>query len=814
MQAFFKGISFRLARVGVILAFALGVAMSSFQLYSDYQGQEQQLESLINRVIEVASPPAARAVHTLDDDLSIEVVHGLLAYDFIYQVAIVDELDNVLASAEKPRPSVPGPWLARQLLGTSRDYTAPLSIPGYGQVVTGAIHFKVDPGTALQTFFERSVLLVLAGVLRNCLLVLLLFMAFYTILTRPLIRLLREIQTINPEHPERRRLSPLPSHREDELAQLVHSTNHLLDSVDNALSRRMEMEQSLREREEMISQVVNNLPAFVFLLDDDGRVVFSNQCMADFFGVSIEAMRDRPLDNFDITESGERGMLAKIRAQMDKDPDKTREFEYFALSADKNRHYLQGRIRRITLNGSDFLLVVVNDMTDRKAAEDKLEYMAYHDGLTGLPNRLYLLERLEYELARARRHGYFGALLFIDLDHFKTINDSLGHPVGDGVLKAVAERLTHNVRKEDLVVRLSGDEFVVALTVLDHDLELAALQAGEVAEKIRKSIAAPYPHDTLPLRISCSIGIVVFGDNPDTTVHELLRFADTAMYQVKEKGRDGIEFFNASMADKVNRQLVMEGELHRALELAEFELYYQAKIERDSGAIIGAEALLRWRHPQHGLVSPAEFIPVLEASGLILEVGHWVIEQACIQLQRWQAADLWRPGMRLSVNISPRQFRRSAFVNDVARLLKRIPIPANSLDMEVTESIVIHNIDETIATLNTLTSMGISFSLDDFGTGYSSISYLKRLPVTNLKIDRTFVRDIVVDRNDRILVETIVTMAHMLGVYVIAEGVETREQEQILRDCRCDCYQGFLFSRPVPLTEFEELLANGLPDIG
>lgn len=791
-----------------MLAFVLGAIMSTLQLYLDYQSQEEELQTLINRVIEVASPPAARAVHTLDDDLSAEVADGLLAYDFIYEVSIIDELGNVLAAASKPREASSGNWLTDHVTGDSRDYEARLSIPGYDTGVSGAIQFKVDLSRALEGFFDRSVFVLVSGMFRNSLLVLLLFLAFYTILTRPLIRLLREIQSINPDKPAHRRLSELPSHRQDELAQLVKSTNQLLDSVENSMKRREVVEQSLRDSQEMISQVVNNIPALVCLLDKDSKMVFCNQWMSEFLGVSETAIIGKTIDQIGSFQRGELNLFEQALDALKREPDSMQVFEQYSHAADGTRHYLQGRLRSITLDGEDYTLVVANDMTDRKHAEDKMEHMAYHDALTGLPNRLYLIERLENEVVRSRRYGYYGAVLFIDLDHFKTINDSLGHPVGDSILRSVAERLTNSVRREDLVVRLSGDEFVVVLTILDTNLDVAGLQAGEVAEKIRRSIAAPYYHEEMQLRISCSIGIVVFADGKDVDVHELLRFADTAMYQVKEKGRDGIEFFNSDMADKVSRQLVMEGELHRALEEGEFEIFYQPKIDLAVGNIIGAEALLRWRHPDKGLISPVEFIPILEASGLILEVGHWVIEKTCQQLNDWYARDLWTPGMRLSVNISPRQFRRTGFVDDVQRILKRIPIPADSLDMEVTESIVIQNVEETISTLTTLGAMGISFSLDDFGTGYSSISYLKRLPVSNLKIDRTFVRDITFDGNDRVLVETIVTMAHMLDVYVIAEGVETREQEQILLACGCDCYQGFLFSRPVPASEFECLLTQ------
>src|SRR5690606_1210209 len=298
----------------------------------------------------------------------------------------------------------------------------------------------------------------------------------------------------------------------------------------------------------------------------------------------------------------------------------------------------------------------------------------------------------------AERHSYYGAVLFIDLDQFKNINDSLGHPVGDRVLQEVASRLLRAVRDEDLVARLSGDEFVVVLTVLDHELETAALRAGEISEKIRAIISQPCVHDNMELRVTCSVGVVVYPDR-NNSVHELLRYADTAMYQVKEKGRDSIEFFNEEMADKVSRQLTMEGDLHRALDESHFKLYYQPKIDIRTGSVVGAEALLRWSHPTKGMISPADFIPVLETSGMIIAVGQWVLEDACKTLVAWKKAGLWQEGMKLSINISPRQFRRDAFANDVIATLDKYPVPENSLDMEITEGIVIQRVDDAIATM-------------------------------------------------------------------------------------------------------------------
>jgi diguanylate cyclase (GGDEF)-like protein/PAS domain S-box-containing protein len=805
--SFFNGISFQLAKIGIILAFVLSFVMSSAQLYLDYHNQERELENLIQRVIEVATPPAARSVQTLDDELSDEVVSGLLRYGFIYDVEISDEIGNILARGSAPRQPAATSWLTSKITDNTREYSALLPISGYTEGTAGKMRFSVDMDQALVGFYSRSKLGLLTGILRNMLLVLLLFFAFYFTLTKPLVKLAREINNINPDHPGVQRLTNLPAKRQDELAQLIGSSNQLLDVVELSLAKRRAVELALRKSEEHLRQIIDSLPVMIGARNIAGYYLFANKALADELGFTQEQMRNmhvrQLLKNsvFDIDTMLQNDYRV-IRGNEELDVIEER-----FVTATGKQLYLQTHIMPLAFYDEKVALIVSVDVTERKNAQAKMEYMAHHDALTGLPNRVQLVERLEHELRRAERHGYFGAVLFIDLDQFKTINDSLGHPVGDKVLQEVATRLTQTVREEDLVARLSGDEFVVVLTVLDQDIEIAALRAGEISEKIRSVVSLPTLYDNMELRVTCSVGVVVYPDK-NNSVHELLRYADTAMYQVKEKGRDSIEFFNEEMADKVSRQLVMEGDLHRALEEGQFELHYQPKIDVNTGRVVGAEALLRWMHPTKGTISPIDFIPVLETSGMILDVGQWVLEEACKTLVRWEEMGLWHAGMRLSINISPRQFRRNAFVDDVLATLKTYQIPASSLDMEITEGIVIQRVDEAIVTMTTLASHGISFSLDDFGTGYSSISYLKRLPVSVLKIDKSFVRDIIEDRNDRVLVETIITMGRLLDMEVVAEGVEQAEQLAILKQYGCHYFQGFYSSPAVCLEDFELILQH------
>lgn len=787
--------------ISVLLAFALGLLTGTVQLYVDFRDEEARVESLIERIVESSSPPAARAIHTLDRELSAEVVNGILAYDFIEKVTIWDEVGKIQAQVEKPRRLSNTRWISDYVSQLDKVYQAKIEFPSYDSNSHGILEIQIDKDIALADFYNRYVLVVSTSLLRTTVLILTLFAVFYHMLTRPLARLSKEIKSINPDYPGERRLTPIKYSGEHELAQVIESSNSLLDAVDLSLAKRRAVELALRKSEEHVRQIIDSLPVLVGARNRDGNYIFANQALAKFLGVAVDEMQGRNMTDFSDLYLSDMPHTQSLDLKVIEAGSGFEVIEEIYLIDGRYRHYLQTHIMPLDFYDEVVSLAVSTDITDQRRAQAKMEHMAYHDSLTNLPNRLHLVERLKHELRRAQRHNYFGAVLFIDLDQFKNINDSLGHPVGDAVLKEMAIRLNNSVRQEDLVTRQGGDEFVVILTVLDSDTAAAAIKAGEVAEKIRQQLSTPFFYGDMELRVTCSIGVVIYPDDK-STVHELLSFADTAMYQVKERGRDAVEFFNEDMAHRVSQQLAMEGDLHRAIDSHQFELYFQPKVNTHTGTIMGAEALLRWLHPIKGMISPAEFIPVLETSGQIIEVGNWVIQQACKKLRDWHAKDIWADGMSLSINISPRQFRNRSFVNDVVEILHEIKIPMHTLDMEITEGVVIQSVEETISTMETLAKQGISFSLDDFGTGYSSISYLKRLPVSTLKIDQSFIRDITIDRSDRVLVETIVAMARLLGLNVVGEGVEDAEQLELLRSYGCHQYQGYYCSKPLTETDF------------
>jgi diguanylate cyclase (GGDEF)-like protein/PAS domain S-box-containing protein len=453
------------------------------------------------------------------------------------------------------------------------------------------------------------------------------------------------------------------------------------------------------------------------------------------------------------------------------------------------------------------------DLTERKAAERQIRDLAFYDPLTRLPNRRLLTERLGRAMAVSQRTQKHCALLFLDLDHFKLLNDTLGHDVGDRLLITVADRLLANVRAGDTVARLGGDEFVVMLEGLGTTDAQAASAAMLVAEKILVAIGAPYAlfdggaadHHT-----TSSIGVRLFlghGEPADV----LLKHADLALYEAKDAGRNTIRFYNAAMQHALEARATLESGLRQAAARGEFALMFQPQVDRD-GRVVGAEALLRWAQGDT-TVLPSEFIPLAEETGLIGSIGRWVLDAACAQLQEWQARPETRH-LQLAVNISARQVRQTDFIAEVGERLRRYNIEPGGLKLELTESAVVDNVDDTIAKMEALKRLGVGFALDDFGNGYSSLSHLHRLPLDQVKIDRSFVRDIAKGRASAAIVEAIIAMARTLGLEVIAEGVETENQRVFLERHGCRLFQGYLFSRPVSAEQLEDHLADGRGRLG
>jgi diguanylate cyclase (GGDEF)-like protein len=473
----------------------------------------------------------------------------------------------------------------------------------------------------------------------------------------------------------------------------------------------------------------------------------------------------------------------------------------------RNLH-AQGILLTLIVVSSTLVLCLVQrrqhmQATERRLAEVKITQLEFHDPLTGLPNRSLLMDRFRQDMAASARDESYCALMFVDLDNFKTLNDTVGHGIGDLLLQEVAQRLSGCVREGDTVARLGGDDFVVLVSTLGKTQADAAKGTEVAAENILAAIGKPYRLKELIYHTTASIGVTLFRGH-DTTIEELMKQADLAMYRSKEAGRNGWHFFDPKMESVVKIRAELEEDLRQALQEGQFLLYYQAQVVGE-GRVTGAEVLVRWQHPLRGLVSPADFIQLAEETGLILPLGHYVLEAACKQLALW-AKQVEFEHLTVAVNVSAKQFRQADFANEVVEVLRQTGADPRRLKLELTESLLVDNVQDIIEKMFALKAKGVAFSLDDFGTGYSSLAYLKRLPLDQLKIDQGFVRDVLSDPNDAAIAKTIVALGQNLGLSVIAEGVETKAQLDFLESAGCHAFQGYYFSRPVPFEDYEMYL--------
>ena len=575
-------------------------------------------------------------------------------------------------------------------------------------------------------------------------------------------------------------------------------------SLATYINEKNRVVKALCESESRFRALANNTSVLVWMSGTDARYTYFNSVWLDFIGSTLERVLDtgkteavHPDDyplcmaTYEHAFNGQQAFSMEYRLRR-------HDGEY--------RWILDHGVPRYDGEGA-FLGYIGSciDITQKKAAADEIEQLAFYDPLTGLPNRRLLQDRLKLALAASQRRGRQGALLFIDMDNFKTLNDTLGHDMGDLLLQQVAQRLESCLREGDTVARLGGDEFVVMLEGLSEHAIEAAAQTELIGHKILTLLNQPYRLVTHAHHSTPSIGATLFNDH-EQSVDDLLKQADIAMYQAKASGRNALRFFDPHMQISIDARVAMEADLRQALAENQFSLHYQPQVYHND-RVIGAEVLIRFHHPQRGLVFPADFVPLAEETGLILPIGKWVLETVCAQLKRWED-DVQTRHLQLAVNVSAKQFRQADFVDQVIQILRHSAINPERLKLELTETVVIDNIDDTIFKMNTLREIGVHFSMDDFGTGYSSLAYLTQLPLDQLKIDQSFIRNISVKPSDSVIVQTIIGMAQNLGMEVIAEGVETEIKRAFLELHGCPAYQGYLFSKAVPIEQFESLLKS------
>jgi diguanylate cyclase (GGDEF)-like protein/PAS domain S-box-containing protein len=574
-------------------------------------------------------------------------------------------------------------------------------------------------------------------------------------------------------------------------------------NVTESVSSRRKLDEAngiLREQAELLDKAQDA----IFVQDMDSRVVYWNKSAERLYGWTAEEVRGRRIgDIFKETLAELNEGVASVLKHGEWDGELSQRHRNGSVLIVESRCTL---VRKD--DGTPRSILAINtDITNRKAAEARIQHLAFYDVLTELPNRRLLRERLDTALEAAVRRGNMGALLFIDLDDFKTLNDTLGHDTGDLLLRQVALRLTSCVRARDTVARFGGDEFVVILEALSEHVGIGETEAKAVAGKILAALIQPYQLGNCEYNGTGSVGIALFPGWSDTA-DDLLKRADLALYRVKVQGGNAMCFFDPAMQTQFASRAALKADLRKALKNRQFELHYQPQVDVN-GYVTGAEALLRWRHPRGGMVPPSEFIPLAEEAGLIMELGRWVLQTACSRLARWAPLpQMERIG--ISVNVSLRQFLDSNFVTLVEEVLRESGANPRRLKIEITESSVMEKVDDTIAKMTALKVHGVSFSLDDFGMGYSSLSHLRRLPLDQVKIDQSFVKDVVTNVKDASIARTIITLGRNLNLSVIAEGVETREQREFLENEGCYAYQGYLFSDAVAPPQFEAFVAAAM----
>lgn len=569
-----------------------------------------------------------------------------------------------------------------------------------------------------------------------------------------------------------------------------------LKAMDETVVLLRDITKSKKDKEALhaMQQAVENMQIGVTITDKNGIILYCNPADAGMHGYQVEELIGKDVRMFALPE--------KCKPMSEQELKNLKRFRRESSNVRKDGSIFPVQLMSdIVMNNEGDVVGVITtceDITERKNNELLIQHIAYYDALTGLPNRSLFTDLLKKEIARAKRREQSFAILFIDLDRFKVINDTLGHTMGDLLLHMVAHRLKNVVRESDTVSRLSGDEFIVLITdVVDSQ------NVSVIAEKIVTTVSEVYVLKGTEIFITASIGISIYPTNGDD-IETLIVNADTAMYQAKEQGGNSHQFYDSSVNANTIRSLSMKNSLRKAVERNEFLLYYQPLVDLNSGRIIGAEALLRWHNQDQGFVSPKEIISLAEETGLIIPLGEWLFRTACAQNEIWRK--LGFPTIRMSVNVSMKQFRQRTFAKILRKILSETGLDPNCLELELTESIIMHDSDFTISVLRELKSLGISFAVDDFGTGYSSLSYLKLLPIDKIKIDRSFVGGISRNPDDNAIVKAIIIMAHSLNLKVIAEGVENNEQLGFLHSLKCDEAQGFLFSRPLSADDFIRML--------
>ncbi|MEK9841996.1 EAL domain-containing protein [Thalassospira sp.] len=792
-------LSVKQARIAVALTLLIGLLFSGIQIVWDLREEKSLIDRTVMQVLATLRESATQAAYGLDETLAARVVSGLFEYEPVYAAVLRDNFNNILAQKTEQQVSSNRTVLTKLMFGENQEYEIPLET-GSGRDLVGHLSVKIDTDMIADGFLNRATRILTSGILRNLILGLILVVFFYVTLTKPLLRVSSLLRKIDPQNPTPDAIVIPENHDRDELGMILRTTRGLIERISATLDKLRTTEQQVRDRENQLTAIVQNVADGILTITPTGRIVEYNGATKQLLGLMRdETPQGRTLHEFLMPRAIPllEHSLEELAAQSSDNQTTEKRLTLPIRRADQTEIDVSIALRMIPDAATPMMTAVLTDITVRKRYEEQLVYMANHDTLTNLPNRSMLESSLSKALdklkeASSTRHGAT-AVLFIDLDRFKVINDSLGHDVGDLLLKAVAGRLQKVIGRQEIVGRLGGDEFLIIIPDLKETQDAAIL-----SQAVLDALAPAFDIKGRVLFVSPSIGIALYpSDGEDFPA--LMRNADTAMYSAKSGGGGTYHFFTKTMNESAMARLVIENDLREALAQNQFELHYQPKVDLRTNRISGLEALIRWKQPGRGYISPMQFIPVAEETGLIGKIGEWVIAEVCRQIAEWDAQSV--PPLPIAINLSPRQLIEGRITETISRILTDTGTPAARIVLEVTETVMMQEIKKSAAILEELRHLGLQIAVDDFGTGYSSLAYLKRLPINSIKIDRSFVRDVTIDTDDAAITRTIIVMGHNLGLKVIAEGVETKEQMAFLRESECDEVQGFLIATPQPPQE-------------
>jgi|GEM_PF-3559861 len=791
-------ISFTLGVRTLILVLLLGFAMSFLQTYIDFKNRRAEVNSSIESIIDASKDSANNAVWKLDNDLAALVIKGLTYFNHFSYVAILDECDNVLAESNEKELEQTNKVLSFFLIPDFREVTVPLIHSDFSQKSTdiqteefGKMVVRINIHSSLSDVYDRAVRTFIISLTGYIVISFALVLLYHLTLAAPLMRLASRFERVNTSSITEQSISKIKGHESDEFSKIIDSANALLGRIASG-------QILLTQRSQRFRLILDTAPAVIYSLDNKGKFVFANKATASFYGYSIFDLKGKSASEIiEPVDSSLMKLLNKFLSDNARQMSKV----VHAYDSHKMKCVMEMSFVKFHTYDGQSILVVGNDVTKRVEAEEKIENLAYFDSLTNLPNRNKVYERLNAQDVAFSSSQYQVAIL-ADLDQFKRINDTLSHSVGDQLIVKLSERLSSEFKDIGFVARLGADEFLLLSEQLSSNRAIANTTAFELAEKLRRCVNREIDIGLHRYNLSASLGVVVFKPGFETA-DEILQYADTAMYESKKSGRNCSTLFQDKMATEAAELLKLERDISSAIFKDEFFFVLQPLVSSVTMEVTSAEALIRWQRDDK-VVPPNEFIPFLEESALIIDVGEKMLYKVCEFLAQMKSQKGLPNSFKVAVNISGKQLSEVNFIEKVTNVLRKHQIAGHYLEFEITESVALDNLKDTIEKINELKQIGISFSLDDFGTGYSSLSHLKDLPVDKLKIDRSFINDINVDKQDENLVKSIIQLADNLGIVTVAEGVETIQQVNWLKENGSMLLQGYYFSRPILPNDFIE----------